>query len=154
MYLITGNGLRCHGAANAISDTNRRGWDEWMETWGCRTLFSGLGHSDPMLGAKYTLSLPHTSSFSYKLNFQSTGETWEESETVRCVLSWKDSLTFREKGKLCFLPHFSFSISDMSKNEGKKITLNYDMSHPYIFQCYEFRLHGLGSVLILKCFLE
>lgn len=78
VYLITSNGLQCLVAANAISDTNRSGWDGLMETWGFRSLFSGLGHSDPVSGAKYTLLLPHTSSFSYRLSFQSTGETWEE----------------------------------------------------------------------------
>lgn len=121
MYLITSNGLQCLVAANAISDTNNRsGWDGLMETWGFRSLFSGLGHSDPVSRAKYTLLLPHTSSFSYKLSFQSAGENGRSRQTVRCILSWKDILTFREKGKLYFLPRFSFSISDMSKNEGEK----------------------------------
>lgn len=78
MYLITSNGLQRLAAANTISDTNRSGGDGLLETWGFRVLFSGLGRSDPVLGEKYTSLLPHTSSFSYKLSFQSTEETWEE----------------------------------------------------------------------------
>lgn len=120
MYLITSKGLQCLVAANTISDTNRSGWDGLMERWGFRTLFSGLGHSDPVLGVRYTLLLPHTSSSLTSSVFSQLERPGRSSETVRCILSWKDILTSREKGELYFFPCFSFSISDMSKNEGEK----------------------------------
>lgn len=127
-----------------------------MDGWGFSTLFSGLGHSDPVLRVKYTLLLPRYFQFLFQTEFS---VSWfsqlerprRDSETVR-NMSWKAILTSREKGKMYFLPLLLISHCRHGQEPGGEDLTQLRHLSSLHFQCL-FMLHGLAFVLVLTYFL-